>query len=182
MKKIVPQKFIAIFMMALLLCSLLPTTTVSAASKKFSFADVESSHVYYKQIMEIGKMGGLKGLARKGEKFYPDKKITKGEFCSILVRLYGEDKVSASDKPNQKVKQSWATKKLTNLAATLDVDLNWTGGDKTATITRGQACKFISSVIHCDSRLNPKNVEVSVTNPCPSVGIPPVYGWKPKNF
>ncbi|MBO7718168.1 hypothetical protein J6S37_01585 [Candidatus Saccharibacteria bacterium] len=150
------KKMLVTFVMVL---SVLFSVTTPAFAGS-GYTDVTKAKVgesAYKAITYIKKYGGWKDVAN-GKKFYPNRKITRREFLTVLGNLYGDQRVPANFQDvryaNKTITAEWACKRMVAQAKVLGLTITWKGGN--TVLTRKSAAQYMTVFCKFDPALKPQ--------------------------
>ena len=111
------------------------------------FKDVSTKTKDYKKIEWLTKKGMMKGIAKKGGKFYPNRNLTQQEAVKMLKNLYGSRIKLTAKNPKAVVTQQWATQTLTSVSKQLGHRVRWSGGAPAGKVSRGKFCSYVYRMI-----------------------------------
>ena len=142
------KKMVTLTMVTVVLVTAFSVNAFAASSYK-DVTKKKVGNTAYTAITYLEKHQGYKNVI-SGNKFQPDKKITRREFLLVLRNLYGSKVVTVTNNDlknmNKTVTAKYACDKMVAVAKNAGVKIKWEGSSKTI-LTRASASTYIKIFI-----------------------------------
>lgn len=152
------KRSVLAIMLAFIVLIAMPLNVFAASGNPYKDVTVKKvGKANYKAIVYVKEHKGYKDVI-SGKKFYPNKKITRWEFLTMLGNFYGDKKVPVSMKDirnaNKKVTSKWACNKMVEVAEYgFGMSISWEGGNNT--LTRASASRYLKIFADFDEAFKP---------------------------
>lgn len=158
------KRFITLAVLTLILTlvvGLVPVTALSKKVAKAPYKDVTTKKVGAYTVEAVSYLkthGAFRGVI-KGNRFYPNKVVTRQEFILMLANLYGDDivPVTAADIRYKNTSTNVEGHRLVRLTKELGNPVSWPISRTTPKFTRKLAVEMIYNFTQLDEAFLPRH-------------------------